>query len=58
MAFWVILTMSGLEVVWIEHEGCADVQSSTRFCTVLGSFLRVSLGSLRGCLGVGPQRNG
>jgi len=48
MAFQMILTVSGLEVVWIGHEGRADVQASTRFCTVLGSFLRVSLGRFEG----------
>jgi len=42
MACWMIHTVSGLE--FFGHEGCADVQASTRFCTVLGSFLRVSLG--------------
>jgi len=29
-----ICIVSGLEVVWIGHEGCADVQASTRFCNV------------------------
>jgi len=48
MAFWRILTLSGLEVVWVGHEGYADVQASTRFCTVLGSFMRVSLGRFEG----------
>jgi len=44
MAFWMILAVSGLEVVWVRCEGCA----STRFCRVLGSFLRVSLGRFEG----------
>jgi len=48
MAFWMILTVSGLEVFWVGHEGCADVQASTSVCTVLGSFLRVSLGRFEG----------
>jgi len=39
MTYWMIHTLSGLEVVWIGHEGCA-VQASSRFCTVLGSFWR------------------
>jgi len=26
MAFWMILIVSGLEVVWVGHEGCTDVQ--------------------------------
>jgi len=37
MAFWMILTVSGLEVVWIEHEGCADG---------LGKFLEVLFGKV------------
>jgi len=48
MACWMILTVSGFEVVWIGHEGCADVQASTMLCNVLGSFLRVSLGRFEG----------
>jgi len=50
MACWMICTVSGLEVVWIGHEGCADVLASTRFCTVLGSFCEGLFGKV---LGVG-----
>jgi len=48
MACWIIHTVSGLEAIWIGHKGCADTQASTRFSTVLGSFLRVSLGRFEG----------
>jgi len=44
MACCMIHTVSGLEVVWIGHEGVL----MSRLPPVLGSFLRVSLGRFEG----------